>query len=48
MKFFNRYNDAKNLGRNNPKVEGQPEPQGHVHPNYRHLTWLRRGEAEFS
>lgn len=40
MKFFQRQNSEKDQ----PQVEQSPqrEPEGHVHPNYRHWVYLRR------
>jgi hypothetical protein len=42
MKFFQR----QNLEKDQPQVELerslQHEPEGHVHPNYRHWVYLRR------
>jgi hypothetical protein len=42
MKFFQR----QNLEKDQPQVELerslQREPEGHVHPNYRHWVYLRR------
>ncbi|MBF2027778.1 MAG: hypothetical protein IGS48_13615 [Oscillatoriales cyanobacterium C42_A2020_001] len=41
MKLFNRRNLASIGEQINPETDGYPEPKGHVHPNYRHLTWFR-------
>ncbi|MDX2230952.1 MAG: hypothetical protein NW220_15030 [Leptolyngbyaceae cyanobacterium bins.349] len=46
MKLFKRQNSAKTLGKPAPEAEGHPEPRGHVHPNYRHLTWFHPGDAQ--
>ncbi|MDX2241320.1 MAG: hypothetical protein NW224_11600 [Leptolyngbyaceae cyanobacterium bins.302] len=46
MKRFNRPTTAQILGRNAPESAGHPEPQGHVHPNYRYLTWFRPHDSQ--
>lgn len=41
MKLFNRRNFALTGEQTHSETDGHPEPRGHVHPNYRHLTWFR-------
>jgi hypothetical protein len=40
MKFFHRQKVEKN--RTQPETNPHREPEGHVHPNYRHWVYLKR------
>ena len=41
MKLFKRLTQAQAVERPTPENLESPEPQGHVHPNYRHWTWFQ-------
>lgn len=45
MKLFNR-SKADTIGTQPTETNYQPEPRGHVHPNYRHLTWFRPSDSQ--
>jgi len=44
MKLFKLRNRPHHPQADQPEMIGQPEPQGHLHPNYRHWNWFRPGD----
>lgn len=42
MKFFNRQRLEKQRAQVEPETNLHKEPEGYVHPNYRHWVYLRR------
>ncbi|MBD1843102.1 hypothetical protein H6F89_06715 [Cyanobacteria bacterium FACHB-63] len=42
MKLFNRQKSDRNRKPVEPEADLHREPEGHVHPNYRHWVYLRR------
>ncbi len=44
MKLFNRRHLTSEQIL--PETKEHPEPEGHVHPNYRHLAWFRPSSSK--
>ena len=41
MKLFKRLTQSQPVERIDTDVPESMEPQGHVHPDYRHWTWFK-------